>query len=206
MKFLQSTWMICLLATLTYLGTTAAVLSSVQLEAEAPVEEETEVQKLQPGNDPSWKFHNPEFEQWVTDLRNEKAALEVRKAQLTEWETRLLAERQELSSVTQKVAQLQAEFEKNVVRLKDQEGKNLKRQAKAVAEMAPDTAAKMLGQMTDDDIVRLFSAMKNEQVTLLLETLSKQSLGQTRRAAAITERMRHLLPENATNPVPATTP
>ncbi len=205
MKLLQSTWVICLLACLTYLGTTAAVLSSVKLEAEAPVEEETEAQKLAPGNDPSWKFHNLEFEQWVTDLRNEKAALEVRKKELTEWEARLLAERQELSSVTQKVAQLQAEFEKSVVRLRDQDGKNLKRQAKAVAEMAPDTAAKMLGQMTDDDIVRLFSAMKNDQVTLLLETLSKQGLGQTRRAAAITERMRHLLPDNST-PAATTTP
>ena len=206
MKFLQSTWMICLLGSLTYLATTAAVLSSVRLEAEAPVEEQTEMQKLQPGNDPSWKFANPEFSQWVQDLRLEKAALEVRKAQLTEWETRLLAERQELSTVTQKVSQLQAEFEKNVVRLKEQEGKNLKRQAKAVAEMSPDTAAKMLDQMTDDDIVRLFSAMKNDQVTLLLETLSKQGRGQTRRAAAITERMRHLLPDNSTNPVPATSP
>jgi flagellar motility protein MotE (MotC chaperone) len=198
MKLLQSTWMICLLASLVYLGTTAAVLSSVKLEVEIPVEEPTELEKLAPGNDPSWKFRNPEFEQWVQDLRNEKAALETRKVQLGEWEARLLAQRQELCSVTQKVAQLQADFEKNVVRLKEQEGKNLKRQAKAVAEMAPDTAAKMLDQMTDDDIVRLFSAMKNEQVTLLLETLSKQGKGQTRRAAAITERMRHLLPDSAT--------
>lgn len=206
MKFLQSAWMISLVGSLVYLATTAAVLSSVKLEAEAPVVEETELQKLQPGDDPSWKFRNPEFEQWVQDLRQEKAALEVRKAQLTEWETRLLAERQEFSAVTQKVSQLQAEFEKNVVRLKEQEGRNLKRQAKAVAEMSPDTAAKMLDQMTDDDIVRLFSALKNDQVTLLLETLSKQGRGQTRRAAAITERMRHLLPDNSTNPVPATSP
>ena len=70
--------------------------------------------------------------------------------------------------------------------------------------MSPDTAAKMLDQMTDDDIVRLFSAMKNEQVTLLLETLSRQGRAQTRRAASITERMRHLLPDSPTSP--ATTP
>ena len=197
MKFLQSPLMICLLGCLLYLGTTTAVLSSARFEVETTVIED-EIQKFAPGNDPSWKFRNPEFEQWVADLRVEKAALEVRKVQLGEWETRLTAERQELSTVTQKVAQLQAEFDKNVVRLKDQEGKNLKRQAKTVAEMTPDTAAKMLDQMTDDDIVRLFSAMKNDQVTLLLETLSKQGKGQTRRAAAITERMRHLLPETAT--------
>ena len=197
MKLLQSPLVICLLGCLTYLGTTAAVLSSAKFEAEATVIED-ELQKFSPGNDPSWKFRNPEFEQWVADLRLEKAALEVRKVQLGEWETRLVAQRQELSTVTQKVAQLQAEFDKNVVRLKDAEVKNLKRQAKAVAEMTPDTAAKMLDQMTDDDIVRLFSAMKSDQVTLLLETLGKQGKGQTRRAAAITERMRHLLPDTAT--------
>ena len=197
MKLLQSPLIICLLGCLTYLGTTAAVLSSAKFEVEQP-EVETEIQKFAPGNDPSWKFRNPEFEQWVNDLRLEKAALELRKVQLGEWETRLVAERQELSTVTQKVAQLQADFDKNVVRLKDQEVKNLKRQAKAVAERTPDTAAKMLDQRTDDDIVRLFSAMKNDQVTLLLETLGKQGKGQTRRAAAITERMRHLLPDTAT--------
>jgi flagellar motility protein MotE (MotC chaperone) len=199
MKFLQSSWLVSLIGCLVYLTTTAAVLSSAKFEAETS-EVEDEAQKFSPGNDPSWKFRNPEFEQWVADLRQEKAAFEVRKAQLTEWETRLVAESQELSTVTQKVAQLQAEFERNVVRLKEQEVKNLKRQAKAVADMTPDTAATMLDQMTDDDIVRLFSAMKNEQVTLLLETLSKQGKVQTRRAAAITERMRHLLPADSATP------
>ena len=197
MKLLQSPLIICLLGCLTYLGTTAAVLSSAKFEVEQP-EVETEIQKFAPGNDPSWKFRNPEFEQWVNDLRQEKAALELRKVQLGEWETRLQAERQELSTVTQRVAQLQADFDKNVVRLKDQEVKNLKRQAKAVAEMSPDTAAKMVDQMKDEDIVRLFSAMKNDQMNLLLETLQKQGKAQARHAAAITERMRLLLPDTAT--------
>ena len=202
MKFLQSSWLVSVISCVVYLGTTAAVLSSAKFEAEVtPADEENF--RLQPGDDPSWKFRNPEFEQWVQDLRQEKAALELRKVQLTEWEKRLQAEHQEISSVTQKVAQLQAEFEKNVVRLKDQEIKNLKRQAKTVSEMSPDAAAKMLDQMTDDDLVRLFSAMKNEQVTLLLETLSKQGKAQTRRAAAITERMRHLLPGESSAVTPS---
>jgi Mg/Co/Ni transporter MgtE len=72
--------------------------------------------------------------------------------------------------------------------------------------MAPDAAAAMLDQMTDDDIVRLFSAMKSDQVTLLLETLSKQGKTQTRRAAAITERMRHFLPGAEPGILPPTTP
>ena len=203
MKFLQSSWVVSLIGCLVYLGTTAAVLSSAKFEVEPP-EVEAESQLMKPGDDPSWKFRNPEFEQWVQDLRQEKAALAERRTQLAEWETRLLAERQELAVVTQTVSKMQSEFEKNIVRLKEQEVKNLKRQAKAVADLSPDAAAKVLNQMTDDDVVRIFSAMKSDQVTLLLETLIKQGGTQTRRAAAITERMRYLLPPNESPTNPAT--
>lgn len=202
MKFLQSSWVVSLIGCLVYLGTTAAVLSSAKFEVEPP-EVEAESQLMNPGDDPSWKFRNPEFDQWVQDLRQEKAALTERRTQLGEWETRLLAERQELAAFTKTVSKMQSEFEKNIVRLKEQEVKNIKRQAKAVADMSPDAAAKLIDQMTDDDIVRLCSVLKSDQVTLLLETLSKQ--GNIRRAAAITERMGHLLPSND-SPTNPTTP
>jgi len=197
MKFLQSSWVVSLVGCITYLATTAAVLSSAKFEADVPGTD-AESQLLSPGDDPSWKFRNPEFEQWVADLRREKAAVETEKMQLKEWETRLQAERQEFSTVTQRVAQLQTDFEKNIVRLKDQEAKNLKRQAKTVADMSPETAATLLDQMSDDDVVRLFSVMKSDQVTLLLETMSKRSGAQSRRAAVLVERMRHLVPETPT--------
>ena len=74
--------MISLVGCLVYLATTAGVLSSAKFEVEAP-EAEEENRLMQPGNDPSWKFTNPEFSQWVQDLRTEKAALVVRKTQLT---------------------------------------------------------------------------------------------------------------------------
>lgn len=203
MKFLQSSWVVSLIGCLVYLGTTAAVLSSAKFEVEPP-EDDGESQLMNPGDDPSWKFRNPEFEQWVQDLRQEKAALTERRTQLGEWETRLLAERQELAAVTKTVSKMQAEFEKNIVRLREQEVKNIKRQAKAVADMSPDAAAKLIDQMADDDIVRLCSALKSDQVTLLLETLSKQ--GRVRRAVAITERMRYLLPPNESPTNPTATP
>jgi Mg/Co/Ni transporter MgtE len=110
----------------------------------------------------------------------------------------LQAEQQELSTVTQRIAQIQLDFEKNVVRLREQELKNIKRQAKALADMSPESAAAMLDQMVEDDSARILSVMKDDQVALLLETLSKQGAAQTKRAATITERMRHLLPTSAT--------
>lgn len=206
MKLLQSSWVVSLIGCLVYLATTAAVLSSAKFEV-APSEDDALSHILAPNDDPSWKFRNPEFSQWVQELQLEKTAQATRKNQLVEWENRLLAERQELAAITKNVSQMQAEFEKNIVRLKEAEVKNLKRQAKAVADMSPDAAVNMINQMTDDDVVRLFAVMKNDQVTLLLETLSKQSKLQAQRAAGITERTRHLLSgDGSTNSVPATTP
>ena len=194
-KILQSSWMISLIGCLVYLATTAVVLSSAKFEGIAPDDE-----LISADDDPSWKFRNPEFEQWVHDLQSERADVETRKGQLNELETRLQAERQELNVVLQRVTQIQAEFEKNVVRLRDQELKNLKKQAKVMADMAPDSAAALLIQMSDDDSARMLTVMKSEQATALLEVISKMGPTQLKHAAVIAERMKHVLPDSsATN-------
>ena len=197
-RLLQSSWVVSLAGCIMYLATTAVVLSSTKFEGPPPEEETV----FSANDDPSWKFRNPEFEQWVQDLRNEKAELATRKLQLNEWETRLRAENQELTVVTQRIAQIQSDFEKDVVRLRDEQSRNLKRQAKSMADMAPEAAATLLDQMSDGDAARLLSVMKNAQFTTLLETLGKMGPTQTRRAAAITERMQHVLP-TGTNALPA---
>jgi len=46
----------------------------------------------------------------------------------------------------------------------------------------------------DDDAVRILYGMKAEQASLLLDTLSQGGATQARRAAAITKRMRNVLP------------
>jgi flagellar protein FlbB len=200
-RWLQSSWLVSLTGCIVYLATTAAVLSSAKFESAAPAEESS----FSAGDDPSWKFRNPEFDQWIEDLKSEKAALDARKLQLAEWETRLQAEHQELTVVTQRIAQIQADFEKDIVRVREQEVKNLKRQAKAMADVSPESAAAMLDQMSDDDAARILSIMKDDQVALLLETMSKMGKAQTKRAATITERMRHLLPTSA-NTTPVASP
>jgi flagellar motility protein MotE (MotC chaperone) len=189
-RIVQSSWMVSLTGCIVYLATTAVVLSSAKFEGVGE-----EVIQFSVGDDPSWKFRNPEIDQWVLELKAEKAALEERKLQLNEWETRLKAERQELSGVTQMVAQLQADFDKSLIRVREQEFKNVKRQAKTLAEMSPDAAASLLDQLPDEDAVRVLASMKDEQVSLLIETLSKMGKAQSKHAAVITERMRHYMPD-----------
>jgi flagellar motility protein MotE (MotC chaperone) len=175
-----------------FFATTAALLKPSQLPVLA---RESAVEAIHLGNnEPSWKFHNPEMEQWIHEIRHEKDALGLREQQLNELETRLNAERQELSVVTQAVYQMQSDFDKNVVRLNAQDTDNLKRQAKLLSSMTPEGAAATLTEMSDDDVVRILFTMKADDASLALDTLSKSGKEQAKRAATIIERMRRTLP------------
>jgi flagellar motility protein MotE (MotC chaperone) len=191
-RILQSTWTSMLLGGLLFLGTTAALLKPTQLPVIAP---DPVMESVHASNyEVSWKFHNPEMDQWVQEIRREKDALKLREQQLNDLETRLNAERQELTVVTQAVYQMQAEFDKNVVRLNAQDADNLKRQAKLIASMTPEGAAATLTEMSDDDVVRILFTMKADDASLALDTLSKSGKEQAKRAATIIERMRRTLP------------
>ena len=78
MKFLQSSWAICLLGCVTFLGSTFAFLNpaKLQVHAQEPAEEAHE-EHVESGNTgPSWEFVNPEVDQIIAELRAEKAALQ----------------------------------------------------------------------------------------------------------------------------------
>jgi flagellar motility protein MotE (MotC chaperone) len=146
-------------------------------------------------DDPSWRFRNPEFNQWVSQIQNEKEKLDLRQQQLDEWQTRLNLELQEMSLVTQTVNQLQSNFDQSVIRFKAQETDNVKHQAKLMSAMSPEGAVAVLDQMPDDDVVRILFIMKPDVASAILDTLSKQSLSDAKRAALLTERLHEVLPE-----------
>jgi flagellar motility protein MotE (MotC chaperone) len=195
-RILQSGWFVALMGCLLYLGTTIYVLGPSKFAG---------AQFIQPDysadNDPSWKFLNPEFNQWVSDVQNEKERLDLRSQQLDEWQTRLNLELQEVSMATQTVAQLQSNFDQDVIRFKAQETDNVKHQAKLISAMSPEGAMAMVSQMSDDDVVRILFMMKPDEASLILDTLSKSGVDQAKRAAQLTERLHQVLPE----PAPTTT-
>jgi hypothetical protein len=115
-------------------------LGSVQLPSVTP---------LAADDNPSWKFRNPEFDQWVTQIKEERAALALREEQLKDWEMRLTAENREISTVTSTVTKLQKEFDQRVLQFKDQEAVNAKKQIKVIADMSPEGAAAMFNQISD---------------------------------------------------------
>jgi flagellar motility protein MotE (MotC chaperone) len=189
-RLLQSRWVVPLIGGLLYLATTAALIRPQQIAEALP----PPTTKLSSNNEPSWKFRNPEFEQIVEELRQEKQNLATREQQLQELQTRLQAERQELLAITQTVHQLQVDFDKGVVRLKEQEVENLKRQSKIISGMTPEGAATMLYEMPEDQMVRALFSLKPDNAGLILEALSKQGKEQAKRAANATDRLRTVLP------------
>lgn len=195
-RVLQSGWFVALIGCLLYLATTVFVLSPSKFAGAQFVKPDYSAD-----DDPSWRFRNPEFNEWVSQIQNEKARLDLREQQLDEWQRRINTELQEMSIVTETVTQLQSSFDKNVLRFKAQETDNVKRQAKLVAAMSPDGAVSMFSQMSDDDVVRILFVMKPDEASVILDTLSKT--GQAKRAALLTERLHQVLPEATP---PAATP
>jgi flagellar motility protein MotE (MotC chaperone) len=195
LRLFKSPWTIPLAGGLLYLATTAALIRPGQFEREPDIPEA----KLSASDDPSWNFRNPEFEQWVQELKQEREAVAQRAQQLQELQKRLDAERQEILSVTQTVYQLQMDFDKGVVRIGEQELENLKRQTKIVAAMSPEGAAAMLNEMPEDQTVEVLFTLKAESASLILDTLSKMGKTEAKRAAVLTERMKLVLPPPAAN-------
>jgi flagellar motility protein MotE (MotC chaperone) len=188
-RILQSSWLTALVGCLLYLGTTFALIRPEKFAAAHLVPSDASAP-----DDASWKFKNPEFDQWIAQMKDEKESLALREQQLNEWQSRLDAERQEISTVTQTVSQLQADFDRNVIRFRVQETDNVRHQAKLIAAMSPAGAAAMFNEMADDDVVRILFTMKTDDASLILDTMSKLGKPEARRAAVLTGRLHQVLP------------
>jgi flagellar motility protein MotE (MotC chaperone) len=139
---------------------------------------------------PSWDFNNPEADLLITELKLEKKAVEQRQQQLDDLATRLNTERAEVGQVIQSVRKLQAEFDKAVLRVKDDEKDNLKKLAKLYGAMSPDVAASVLEQLDNEAIVKIMLFLKNEETAAILEAIAKKGDAESRRTAQISEQIR----------------
>jgi flagellar motility protein MotE (MotC chaperone) len=198
-QILQSSWFVAVIGCVLYLATTVTILNPTKFAG---------IQRPSPDysadDDPSWRFRNPEFNQWVSQIKSQKESLDTREQQLNELQTRLNAQIQEISIVTQTVAQLQESFDANVILFKAQETENIKHQAKLISAMSPEGAVAMLSEMPEDDADKILFTMKTDEASLILDTLSKKGQPQAKRAAQLMERLHHVLSPVPTNATAAT--
>jgi flagellar motility protein MotE (MotC chaperone) len=140
--------------------------------------------------EPSWDFNNPEADQLMGELKTEKKNMEQRQQQLDDLASRLNTERAELAQVIQSVRQLQSDFDKAVLRVKDDEAGNLKKLAKVYAAMSPDAAANVMEQLDNPAIVKIMLYLKDSETAAILEAMSKKNDEAARRTAQISEQIR----------------
>ncbi len=186
MKFITSMWMTVVVGAVLYVGATflfwkTPSTSTAPSESPAPVA---------PFRGPSWDFTNPEAEQLMQELHEEKVTLRKREQELNELSARLQAERTEMNQVTQSVHESQMNFDKLVTRVQDEETANLKKLAKVYAAMAPDSAATIFTSMDDAAVVKIMLYMKEAETAAVWESFAKKGTTEARRAAELSERVR----------------
>lgn len=198
MKFLQTKWMAIALGAIIYLVMTWVFLQpQKQLARIAEQAKKPEKAKLVLPSGPSWNYDNPEVNQLLTELADQREALRVRSTQLDELEARLKAERQEIYSVTQAVYQLRTNVESTLTRITEEETVNLKKLVKVYSTMSPEGAARILKEMEDDQVVKILALMRETETAPILENMGQGGREDARRTALISDRLRLIAASNS---------
>src|SRR5579863_2307891 len=146
-KILTSSWMTIVISVVVYFAATIAFWKTPVRAKEISPAAATAAAVAATKYGPSWDFMNPEADQLVAELKEEKAALAKKEKDLTDLDARLKTESAELDTASQNVKKMQADFDQNVVRVKEEEMANLKKLAKVYADMSPDGAAAVMAEM-----------------------------------------------------------
>jgi uncharacterized coiled-coil DUF342 family protein len=200
MALLQSKLTAAVLGALLFLGV-SSFLTIRNLPPPLPVHaaEETPKARL---TGPSWDFFNPELDAVVAELRAEREAVARKDKQLQELALRVQAERAELSDATRNIKRLQAELDRDILRLKEDEAVNLKKLAKMYTAMEPAGAARILREIEDIVIVKVFTLMKEAETAQILDAFARQGEAETKRAAKISESLRVAIAAKPAAPKP----
>ncbi len=142
------------------------------------------------GTTQSWNYYNEDIEFLITYLKDTSNSFRIRQKDLDELGQRLAAERAELASVTQLVARLRDDIDKQVIRIQDDEIINVKRLAKTYAGMDPSSAAKVFAELDEKLVVKVMSQMKDDQNAAILDALAKTNAQGAKLAAALSDKLR----------------
>jgi len=202
-RILQTKWMAVTVGTLIYTLTTWLCLQPQKqfMRAAQAMRSMAKAKGAEPTG-PSWTFQNPELNQLMAELKDEREALRVRTGQLDELQARLSTERQEICVVTQTVYRLRKELDATVSRVADAEVVNLKKLAKIYATMSPVGAARILKEMDDAQIVTILALMKEAESAPILEGFGQGDKLDAKRVALISNRLRLTIPPPKKAPTP----
>jgi flagellar motility protein MotE (MotC chaperone) len=142
------------------------------------------------GKTQSWNYYNADIEFLIEYLKQTSNAFRIRQKDLDELGQRLAAERAELASVTQSVARLRDDIDRQIIRIQEDEAINVKRLAKTYAGMEPSSVAKVFAELDEKLVVKVMSQMKDDQNASILDALAKTNAEGAKLAAALSDKLR----------------
>jgi len=184
MKLLTSTWLTLPVSVVIYLAATVAFWKTPMPGHYAAARSRAATRSA------AWDFQNPETDQLMAELKDEKKNLTERTQQLNELAARLETERSEINAARLTVQQLQTNFDRSVLRVQAEETANLKKLAKVYSAMTPESAAGIMAGLDDVAVAKIMVFMKDADTAAILEALSKKGDADSKRAAALSERLR----------------
>ncbi len=197
MKLLQAPITAIMMGGISFL-LTMFLLVMKPLQASASAQQGDEEEEVTPEG--FWRVHNPEIDVLLQELSREKESMNKREKELRELATRLQAERAEINTVTQRVAQLQADFDQNIIRVKEEELPTLKRLAKLYTSMSQESVLTLFKEMDDPSLIKILKTMKDSESAPLLDAMAKKGDAEAKRVAFITEALTRTITEKKKSP------
>jgi len=197
MKFLTSTWGICILALLINLGVVTGTImlqqGSLIEMAVARVADQNKEDLPPVDTIEYWTLKFSEFTAMHESLAKKEQELALRERKVLEQENRLKNRQEELQRFEDEIAQKRRDLDDILVTIKDEEMGNLKFLASTYSEMAPDTVVNIFDQMTDDEVVKILLQMKPDVIAPIFSAMVDADTPdgrQSQRVAYMADRIR----------------
>ena len=198
-KLLRNPLVLAVLAGMSYLGTTAAVLhlrwTTLSEPPAAVVSTSAKKQSLITVGSRPWDFWSAETEEMIAELGREHARLDERTHDLDTLKTRLDGEKVELDRLREQITQSRQELDHATTELGEDETKNLRPLAQTYSRLTPRATVAIFREMDDATVLKILALMKTDAVGLIFEEMARtsdQNGTLASRAAALTDKLRLL--------------
>jgi hypothetical protein len=109
---------------------------------------------------PSWNFRNPEMDLLVQDLYKRAKAIEKKEKELRLLDARVQKDIDQLSSITNRMRNLQDKFERSATTLTKNEDQNLNRLLGLFKTLEPEQIGTILKPMANEKIAKIVRLLK----------------------------------------------
>ncbi len=159
-----------ILGGLLYIGVTMFCIY-YSIENFTPVQkgDATEVEITPVLEGPSWDYKNPELDALVRDLESRKEKIEKKEEELRLWELQINKDLGNLTSITNRLKNLQIDFERSASTLTENEEENIKRLLDLFKTLEPEQIGTILEPMADEKIAKIFRLLKPADVGPVVE-------------------------------------